>query len=150
MTIVRKILPSPIVYVPRAPEIQLESPSCFVRSIHTDVGFEVLTAMTMKNTVFWVLLPCSMEKDQPFGGRKLHFQGRTVSQARNQQRQVASSASFGFLLVVLFFPEYGGTPQIGLSLILVVLQARSRCSSAAHSLRSMSFRHIFLLASSLN
>jgi hypothetical protein len=99
---------NPIVYVPRAPEMQFESPSYFAKSSHTDVGFEVLTAMTVKNTVLWVLLPCTMEKDQTFGGTKLHFQGRTVSQARNQQTQVASSAYFGFLLVLLFFPENGG------------------------------------------
>jgi hypothetical protein len=38
------------------------------------VRFEVFTAVTMKNGVFWVVTPCGSCKNQPFGGtwRLLH------------------------------------------------------------------------------
>jgi hypothetical protein len=31
------------------------------------VEFEVLTAVTMESTIFWVLMPCSLETAQRFG-----------------------------------------------------------------------------------
>jgi hypothetical protein len=53
---------------------------------YRDAGFEVLTSVTTKNTVFWVVTPCSSEIAPRFGGTYLfHLQGRKVSQARNQQ-----------------------------------------------------------------
>jgi hypothetical protein len=30
------------------------------------IGFEVIAAVIMKNVVFWVLMPCSSEKDRRF------------------------------------------------------------------------------------
>jgi hypothetical protein len=41
----------------------------------------------LKNTIFWVLAPCSSEKARLFGRRhRLHLQGRRAGQARNQQK----------------------------------------------------------------
>jgi hypothetical protein len=42
--------------------------------IHLNVKFEVFTAVTMKNGVFWVLTPCGSCKNRCFGGtwRLLH------------------------------------------------------------------------------
>jgi hypothetical protein len=50
------------------------------------VGFEVLTAVVMKSSVFWDKTPCSLVKvNWCFGETyRLHLQGRRVKQARNQ------------------------------------------------------------------
>jgi hypothetical protein len=40
-------------------------------------GLEVLTAVTMKNAVFWDVAPCGFIINQRFGGTyRLHLQGR--------------------------------------------------------------------------
>jgi hypothetical protein len=51
------------------------------------VGFEVRTAEVMKSSVFWDITPRSpLKVNWRFGGTyRLHFQGRRMSQARNQQ-----------------------------------------------------------------
>jgi hypothetical protein len=51
------------------------------------VGFEVLTAVVMKNTIFWDITPCSpLKVNQHFGGTySLQLQGRRISLARNQR-----------------------------------------------------------------
>jgi hypothetical protein len=42
-----------------------------------DVRFEVFTAMTMKETIFWDLAPCIFGYNGRFGGTYcLHHQGR--------------------------------------------------------------------------
>jgi hypothetical protein len=44
-----------------------------------DVRFEVSTAVTMKNAVFWDVAPCSSCVNQRFGGTYLlHLQGRKI------------------------------------------------------------------------
>jgi hypothetical protein len=46
-----------------------------------------------ENTVFWGVTPCSSERTRLFRGNyRLHIQGPTVSQARNQQTQAISWA----------------------------------------------------------
>jgi hypothetical protein len=54
------------------------------------VGFEVLTAVTMKNSIFWDITPHSPVKvDRRFGGTYcLRLQGRRVSEARNQHKDL--------------------------------------------------------------
>jgi hypothetical protein len=49
--------------------------------------FEVLTAVVMKSSAFWDTTSCSpMKFNRRFGGTcRLHFQGRRISQARNQR-----------------------------------------------------------------
>jgi hypothetical protein len=43
------------------------------------VGFEVFTAVTMKNTVFWNVVPCRSWVNRRFGGMyHLHLQGRKI------------------------------------------------------------------------
>jgi hypothetical protein len=59
----------------------------------TFVGFEVFTAVTMKNAVFWVVVPCRCGRlNRRFGGSyRLHLQGRQKNpRAKNQREQVAS------------------------------------------------------------
>jgi hypothetical protein len=51
------------------------------------VGFEVFTAvpmMTMKNGVFWDMMPCDSCKIRRFGGQfRLHHQGEKNQRVRN-------------------------------------------------------------------
>jgi hypothetical protein len=70
------------------------------------VGFEVLTAVVMKNSIFWDTAPCSpLKVSRCFEGRcRLHFQGRRISQARNQHD---SRWQAGLLLGLLFELEDG-------------------------------------------
>jgi hypothetical protein len=50
------------------------------------VGFEVLTAVVMKSSVFWDITPCSpLKVSRRFGWTcRLHLQGRRISEARNK------------------------------------------------------------------
>jgi hypothetical protein len=50
------------------------------------VGFEVITAVVMKSSVFWDITPCGpLKVNRHFGGTfRLHLHGRRISQARNQ------------------------------------------------------------------
>jgi hypothetical protein len=50
------------------------------------VGFDVVTAVVMKNSIFGDIMMCSLLKvSLCFGGTcRLHLQGQTISQARNQ------------------------------------------------------------------
>jgi hypothetical protein len=58
-----------------------------LRLIFRCVGFEVLTAMNMKSTVFWDVTPCSSETDRRFGGAyRLHIHSWRVGQARKQKK----------------------------------------------------------------
>jgi hypothetical protein len=48
------------------------------------VRFEVFTEVTMKNAVFWHVIPCGSCKNRSFGGMySLHHQGDQNRQARN-------------------------------------------------------------------
>jgi hypothetical protein len=51
------------------------------------VGFEVLTAVVMKSSIFWDITPCSpLKVNRSFGGTyRLHLQGRRISRARDQR-----------------------------------------------------------------
>jgi hypothetical protein len=53
------------------------------------VGFEVLTAVVMKSSIFWDITPCSLLKvNRGFGGTyRHHLQGRRISLARNQRER---------------------------------------------------------------
>jgi hypothetical protein len=52
---------------------------------------ETPTAVTIMIMIFWHVTPCNSERVRRFGRTyHLHFQGRKVSQARNQQKQAAS------------------------------------------------------------
>jgi hypothetical protein len=72
-------------------------------NIYISVGFEVLTAVVMKSTVFCDITPCSLlSVNRRFGGTsRLHLQGRKISRARNrhesdskQSRACPRQASF--------------------------------------------------------
>jgi hypothetical protein len=52
--------------------------------VHGYVRFEAVMAVTMKNTVFRVVIPCSTERARHFG-RAYRLQGRTVRHARDQK-----------------------------------------------------------------
>jgi hypothetical protein len=51
-------------------------------------GVEVLIVMTMKNTVFWVVMPCKSETASHFGGTySLNFQGQRISHERYPEEE---------------------------------------------------------------
>jgi hypothetical protein len=56
------------------------------RSSNGNLGFEVLTAVIMKSTIFWDIMPCSPLKVNRWFGReyRLHLQGQRISRAINQ------------------------------------------------------------------
>jgi hypothetical protein len=46
--------------------------------------FEVFTAVTMSNAIFWEVVPCGYCKNQHFGGTyRLHHQGDKNRRTRN-------------------------------------------------------------------
>jgi hypothetical protein len=51
------------------------------------VGFEVFTAVVMKNIIFWDMMPCSPSNfNRRFGGTYcLHIQGQRNKFSKNQQ-----------------------------------------------------------------
>jgi hypothetical protein len=64
------------------------------------VRFEVFTVMTMKNAVFWDVMPCGCYKNQYFGGKYcLYHQGDKNRWARNALA-VPSNQSMLQLLVI--------------------------------------------------
>jgi hypothetical protein len=79
----------------------------------------VFMAVTMKNTIFWNVTPCSSCKNRLFGGTHgLHHQGDENRQARNN---VSSTSSVNWLLVTV--------NVVPSSPILVTLMMDELCSS---------------------
>jgi hypothetical protein len=76
------------------------------------VGFEILTAVVVKNTIFWDITPCiPLSVNRRFGGTyRLHLQGQKNKLSKKPARkQVASRiihACFlsGFLISLFFRP----------------------------------------------
>jgi hypothetical protein len=66
-----------------------------------NVGFEVLTAVVMKSTIFWDLLLCSpLSVNRRFGGTYcLHLQSLRVSQTR-KQHEAGSKQSSSWLILL--------------------------------------------------
>jgi hypothetical protein len=51
------------------------------------VGFTVLTMLSMKSMVFWVVTMCPLEKAQRFGGTYCsHLQGQRISKQKNSMQ----------------------------------------------------------------
>jgi hypothetical protein len=75
---------------------------------YINVGFEVLTAVVVKNIIFWDVTPCSLLRcNRRFGETyRVHLQGRR----KLYQHEPASTqmASKMFLLKFFFDPEDGG------------------------------------------
>jgi hypothetical protein len=74
------------------------------------VGFEVLTAVVMKKSIFWNTRPRSPWKaNRHFGGTcYLHLQGGRLSQSRNERKAGSKQSLFG-----LFFGPEGGDIFLG-------------------------------------
>jgi hypothetical protein len=72
------------------------------------LGFEVLTAVVMKSSIFCDIIPCSQLKvSRRFGATcPLHLQGRRISQGRNQRESRCKAALA--LRAQPFDPEDGG------------------------------------------
>jgi hypothetical protein len=69
------------------------------------VRFEVFTAMTMKNAVFWDVALCRYFVNRRFGGMyHLHLQGIRNPRAINQGEEVTTAYSYSDFL----YPEDGG------------------------------------------
>jgi hypothetical protein len=68
-----------------------------------NVGFEVLTVVVMKSTIFWDITPCSpLSVNRRFEGTyRHHLQGRKISWARNQRESRWQAE-------LCFDPEDGG------------------------------------------
>jgi hypothetical protein len=61
--------------------------------MRTSVWFKILTVMTMKSTVFWFVMPCSLERNWLIGWKHdPHFQGWRENHTRTQQKQAANLA----------------------------------------------------------
>jgi hypothetical protein len=69
----------------------------YLGSINMNMHSEVLTAVIMKLTVFWVVTPCKLERLGHFGGRQ------TASQVKKQNKESGSRDCF--LLALIFDPE---------------------------------------------
>jgi hypothetical protein len=81
------------------------------RSIYFFVRFEVLTAVTMKNAVFWDVALCRYCVNRRFGGTyRLHQQGRKIRQrgtSVSRWLQTATSQKTAFFIYLLFsFPSH--------------------------------------------
>jgi hypothetical protein len=74
-----------------------------VRIMFTLVRFEVFSAVTMKNCVFWDVTPCGSCKNRRFGGLSASFIrvtriseiGTTLGVTSNRRALRASVASYG-------------------------------------------------------
>jgi hypothetical protein len=78
----------------------------------------------MTSTVFWVVIPCSLERAQCSRGTcHCHLHGRGVSQARNQHKQLVLSV-YPLLLLVscLAYSTAGWRCVVGLWLWLLYLR----------------------------
>jgi hypothetical protein len=63
-----------------------ENPPCIWNTLLL-VGFEVFTAVTVKSTVFWDVILCSLVEVQHFGGTYyLQIQGRRVNQTTSKKQ----------------------------------------------------------------
>jgi hypothetical protein len=74
------------------------------QNLYNNVGFEVLTAVVMKSSIFWDTPPCSpLEVNWCFRGTcNLHLQGPRTSQARihnESRRQAVLCSPLTFILV---------------------------------------------------
>jgi hypothetical protein len=73
-----------------------------------DVGFEVLTAVGMKSTIFWDVTPCSpLRVNRRFGGTcRLRLQGRINNFSKKPaSKQVASTLLVYHMLACWFLAE---------------------------------------------
>jgi hypothetical protein len=83
-------------------------------------GYEILTAVFIKSSIFWDIAPCSpLKVNRLFGVTCLHLHGWRISQVRNQREacsrilgQTVLPASYllhtGFLLCLFFDTKDGG------------------------------------------
>jgi hypothetical protein len=76
-------------------QYSLSVTSCF-ETVKQNIGFEVLTTVVMKSTIFWDITPCSpLKVNRRFGGTyHLHLQGRRISRARNQRENKWQAEDF--------------------------------------------------------
>jgi hypothetical protein len=75
------------------------------------VGFEFLTAMFMKSSIFWDMTPCSPLKCNRHLGviYRLHLLGQSISQARYQYDPISEEVFAGFLLGSFFYSRKKAT-----------------------------------------
>jgi hypothetical protein len=82
--------------------VPMTSQSRVVRFV-IKVAFDVIMAVTVQSTVFWVVVLCKVERERDScfrGTYSICLQGQSVNHAENQEKQVASWA--GLLLCLLF------------------------------------------------
>jgi hypothetical protein len=60
------------------------------KELKSSVIFEVFTAVTMKNAVFWDVVPCRYSINRHFRGTyRLHVQGRTKKKEKSASEELA-------------------------------------------------------------
>jgi hypothetical protein len=76
------------------------------QSINRIVRFEVFTVVTMKNAVFWVVMPCGSCKNRRFGGtwRLLH-QGDKMGELGTTQAATSNRRTLGEIIYSLRVAE---------------------------------------------
>jgi hypothetical protein len=86
----------------------LHSSVYYIKTDLLGAGFEVLTAVVRKSTVFWHITPCSpLKVNRRLGGiYRLHLQGPRISRARNKHE--SRWQAVGFLLGLFLNPEDEG------------------------------------------
>jgi hypothetical protein len=65
---------------------------------------------SLQNSIFWDIISCSLLKvNRCSGGTfRLHLQGQSISQVRNQHKVGSKPLYAGFLVGLFFGPEDGG------------------------------------------
>jgi hypothetical protein len=79
--------------------------------IQTANSETLLNILRSKIRAFWVLTPCTSERDRRFGGIYHLYSSRPKSKASTKQTEAddkPSSDSNRYLLGLLFEPEHGG------------------------------------------
>jgi hypothetical protein len=82
-----------------------------VTNRNISVGFEVLTGVVMKSTIFWGIISCSPLQNQPTfrGTYHLHLQGRRIGRAKKQsESRWQSSAYFSTMKMEAMFHRNAG------------------------------------------
>jgi hypothetical protein len=69
------------------------------------VGFEVLPAVVVKNSIFWdITSSTSLKANRRFGGKcRLHYQGRRISQTRNQHEGGWKAGNFTLVSCLAYY-----------------------------------------------
>jgi hypothetical protein len=93
----RKPAPAPLC----PPQVPHDQTRARTRTLHY-VRFEVVTAVAMKNAVFWDVAPCRSCVNRRFGGTyRLHLQGRKIRERGTSLSRWRQIPKYGILHTTL-------------------------------------------------